>query len=113
MKWFELAKLLMPVLAVALPGSAPLIPFIEDGITQAQLVHGDTNNAAKKQLVYDAAAAASATHKVAIDPATAVVITDAVFATIDNVHKIVQANPPTWPVPVVAPVVPPVVPPVA
>jgi hypothetical protein len=95
MKWFAIAKILLPVIGSLVPGASALIPYIGDAIGAVQLIHGDTNNAAKKQLVFDGVAVATATGKVNIDPATAQAITSCVFDTIDNVKKIVQANTPT------------------
>lgn len=101
MKWYDIALKALPgielLLAATVPGSAAVIPFVNDAIVTAQQIHGDTNNTAKKQLVYDASQAAAATGKVSLDPATVKAITDAVFTAIDGVHAVVKANqaPPT------------------
>lgn len=92
LKWFQLAQILAPILSIVIPGAGAVVPYIMMGITDAQHLHGDTNNAAKKQLVYDGVNAAVATGKVKIDPVAATAITDAVFSSIDHVHDIVKSN---------------------
>jgi len=99
-KWAQLANLILPIVSLTIPAAEPLVPYIQNGIFQAQQLHGDTDNVAKKQLVLDGVGAAVATGKVKIDPATASQITEAVFSAIDGFNAIVQANKPT-PVPVV------------
>ena len=100
MKWWQTAlsiasnPVLAPLLA-AIPGAGPMLPFIIDGVKVAQQLHGDTNNSAKRQLVMDGAAAASASGKVSIDPTTAVAVTNNVLNVIDAIHGIVKANQPT------------------
>lgn len=92
MKWFQLAQLLAPILGVVIPGAGPVVPFILAGIHDAQAIHGDTNNSAKKALVYDAVSAAVASGKVNIPQQAATQLTDAVFQSIDNVQVIAKAN---------------------
>jgi hypothetical protein len=97
MKWFDLAKMLVPVVGAVVPGAAPLVPFILTGIHEAEALHGDDGQAKKAHvltLVANGAAAVSATGKVSIDPGLAVAVTNAVFQAVDNVHDVVKANQP-------------------
>lgn len=95
MKWWQIALAVAGNPAMALiPGVGPLLPFIVDGVQVAQHLHGDTNNEAKRQLVVDAAQAASASGKVKIDPAAALAVTNAVLTSIDQIHAVVKANQP-------------------
>lgn len=91
-KWFQLALHALPLVGILVPGAGPLVPFIQDGILAAQGLHGDTNNDAKRRIVLDGAAAASASGKLTIDPETAIRITDSVLNTIDGIHAIAKAN---------------------
>lgn len=99
MKWSLLAKLLLPVLAIAVPGATPVIPWIAQGIDEADTLF--TDGADKKahvlNLVADGAAAVSATGKVQVDPVSAQVVTQAVFQAIDSVNAVVKANQPAVP----------------
>ena len=97
MKWAELAKFLIPVVAAFVPGAAPLAPLILSGVNEAeQLVSasGADKKAHVLRLVAAGAATATATGKVTIDPTTAVAVTEAVFAAVDGVHAVVNANQP-------------------
>jgi hypothetical protein len=95
MKWFDIAKALLPVVGALIPGAGPLVPFIIVGVHEAEAIPGATG--AEKQahvlnVVADGAAAATASGKVAIDPAAAMTATTAVFSAVDAVHAIVTAN---------------------
>lgn len=97
MKWLELAKLLLPVVCAVIPGAKPLEPFILAGATEAQAIHGADKPGEKQAHVLNVVAlgaeAATATGKVAIEPAQAAMITQSVFSAIDAVHAIVKAQP--------------------
>jgi hypothetical protein len=99
MKWFQLAQMIVPILSVAVPGVAPLAPWILAGVTEAQAIHGPDKPEEKQShvlnLVANCAAAVSATGKVVIDPTQAVAITQSVFNAIDAVHAIAKAQPAT------------------
>jgi hypothetical protein len=95
MKWFDIAKALLPVVGALVPGAGAVVPFIVVGIHEAEAIKGATG--AEKQahvlnVVANGAAAASASGKVAIDPAAAMTATTAVFSAVDAVHAIVTAN---------------------
>lgn len=96
MNWINLAKLLIPILGVAVPGAAPLVPLILHGVVEAEAIHGAGTGPVKKahvlQLVRDGADAVSASGKVVIDAEKATDITTAVFRAVDGVHAIVQEN---------------------
>lgn len=97
MTWFDLAKLLIPVVGAVVPGAGPLVPLILAGITEAQALHDVDHPLDKKAHVLNVvaigAAAATATGKVRIDPAQAAVVTNSVFDAVDAVHAIVKAQP--------------------
>jgi hypothetical protein len=112
MKWFELARFIVPIVGVAVPGAAPFIPAIMAGVNEAEQLHADSDGATKKQhvlnLVVAGAEAATASGKVSIDPANALDVTNAVFSAVDAVHAIVKAQnkqdvPPVNPAPAVDP----------
>ena len=93
MKWFEIVKLVLPIVGIVVPGAAPLVPMIMGGIHEAEQLpgaDGPTKKAHVMNIVADGAQAASATGKVAIDPTTAVAITEKVFDVVDAVHKVVK-----------------------
>ncbi len=103
MNWSDLAHKLIPglelLLTIAYPPAAAVLPLLNDAITVAQSIHGSTNQAAKKQIVYDAISANNLIDKkVQIDPAIALRVTDAVFTIIDGTHATITANTPSQPV---------------
>lgn len=93
MKWWQVALAVAsnPLMRMV-PIVGQIVPFIADGVMHAQQLHGDTNNDHKRQIVIDAALAASSTGKVKVDPIAAVAVTNAVLDAIDQIHAVVKAN---------------------
>lgn len=97
-KFFDIARMILPLLGFLVPGAAPILPYILDGITAAEAIPG-ASGADKKahalQVVSDGAAAVTASGKLTIDPAAAVATATAVFSAVDNVKAIVASAQPT------------------
>jgi hypothetical protein len=94
-KWSDIAKAVIPVVGAFVPALRPLVPAILVGISEADALAGASNDAKRQHvltIVTVEAQAASATGKLAIDPATARNLTDDVFDAIDDVKKIAAAN---------------------
>lgn len=83
-------KLALPILGVLVPGSAAFLPLINIGVSEAAALPG-ASGADKRahvlNLVAVGAAAASATGKVPIDPATAQAIAANVISVIDGIKS--------------------------
>lgn len=81
-------RLALPILGVLVPGSAAYLPLINIGVGEAAALPG-SSGAEKRahvlNLVAAGAAAASATGKVPIDPATAQAIAANVIQVVDGI----------------------------
>jgi hypothetical protein len=95
MKWFEVAQLLAPLVGLLIPGSAPVIPLIIRGVTEAEAIPGATGADKKAHvlnLVAASAEAETAIGTLTIPPAAALQIANAVFQAVDGVRAVVLVN---------------------
>lgn len=83
MKWIAIAKLVLPFIAAFVPQAKPLLPFIEKGLDEAEVLHGDDSDA-KEGHVYRVVENAVNTKQVLMTPEQAVVFTDAIFNMADS-----------------------------
>jgi hypothetical protein len=100
MRWIDIARLALPILGIALPRAAPVIPIIAGAIDEAQRALPDSTESreAKREHVFRTVAAgadvASSLTDRKIDAGEAVSATQAVFQAIDAIHAIAKANQP-------------------
>ncbi|MCA1834349.1 MAG: hypothetical protein LC750_16765 [Actinobacteria bacterium] len=98
MRWIDLAKLLIPIAGAVIPKAAPLVPAILVAVDEAQRAHPDSDEAreVKRAHVINSVAAsaeiASRLGPVAISPAQAITIAQAVFQIVDTTHAIAKAQ---------------------
>lgn len=98
MKWFDLARLALPLIGIALPRAAPVIPIIAGAIEEAakSFPDSDESREAKREHVFRAVAgsadAVSTLTPAKINAGEAVAATQAVFQAIDAIHAIAKAN---------------------
>jgi hypothetical protein len=108
MKWYQVFQFVLPLVAQFFPKIIPLVPYIQQGVTEAQAIAGASNADKLEHLtnvVKDGAAAISLTGTVTIDPNEAANVLNSAVSVVDSFHAILKAN--QAPAVVPAPTVPP------
>lgn len=92
MKWLDVAKGALPLVALLYPPAAPLIPFILAGAHEAEQLPGASGEQKRDHVINIVVTAAqgAASQGVPVNPQTAAATTLAVFNVVDGVKQTVK-----------------------
>lgn len=102
MKWYQVFQFVLPMVAQFFPKIIPLVPSIQQGVTEAQAIAGATNEeklAHLTNVVKAGASAVTATGKAKIDPEDAANILTSAVSVVDSFHAILKSNAAPVPMP--------------
>lgn len=95
MKWYQVFQFILPLVAQFFPKVIPLVPYIQQGVTEAQAIAGASNAdklAHLTNVVKDGAAAITLSGVAKVDPTDAANILNSAVSVADSFHAILKSN---------------------